>query len=417
MVRAEFWNYQSHEHTVVDFTKGMNAFVGTSNAGKSSAFRGLKWNLTNQPSGDEFIRLGTTEAAVLITWSDGHAIERRRNKGGSKNTYTLYKDGELLEEYTGFGSKVPPQILAVTGIDPDLKFNFANQLESAFLLSETPKVRAERIGNLEELGKIDAEVGVLNDDIKYKKKEQKEKTAELNALEKERNDYLSSLKKDKEKVETIKVLQEALIEKDKLLNTLETVHPRLLSLQENIKRIKGELEVSTRVINAWDEELPKKVETANRLVQLSMRLIEMKEEAASIRYMSSEQLDRLVELTDIVTRISTSYQRLSQTSDQLERIAKERETSTKGFSNRVSGIDYSNLDQQVERFTALFRAQRRLADVKEEQQEVESSVSHSNNEINKLLDLFVTTLRESEVCPTCFQETAEVEKKTIQEVI
>lgn len=410
-------NFQSHPDAEVKFTKGMNAIVGTSGAGKSVILRAIRWNNTNQPSGDGFISIGAKETEVAIDWSDGHTIVRTRNKGGSKNTYTLMKNGQVVEEYTGFGVLVPQPILDITGVDPELRFDFADQLEAPFLISATPKVRAETIGNMEELGKLDSELAVVNDDMRAKKNEQKEKMVELAGLEKEKNDLLYSVRRDEERVETLRFLREALIEKDKLLKEIEKSKPRLFELRLEYNHVEQEVHRTLKVLNGWDDSLPEQVNQVSRLLQLGVRMAEMKKEANAISYISEDKIHSLSELTDIVTQMASTHQRLLQLNSQMIRVRSEQ-TSIKGsFSLKTIGIDHSAVDREVERYTSLFRQQNHLVNVKNEQETVSESIKEFNRQIDAFLEEFVTALQDSEMCPTCFQDTKEIDKSVVQEAI
>ena len=44
-------NFQSHEHTEIEFGPGLNVIVGPSDYGKSAVVRALRWVLYNEPRG------------------------------------------------------------------------------------------------------------------------------------------------------------------------------------------------------------------------------------------------------------------------------------------------------------------------------------------------------------------------------
>lgn len=414
---VEIINYQSHDKTKVNLEKGINVFVGTSDSGKSAILRALKWNLTNTPAGDEFIKKGEREATVTVNWSDGHSVIRHRSKGGSKNTYELIKDGLSIEEYTGFGSKVPPLILEVTGIDPELKFNFANQLEAPFLLSDTPKVRAETVGNLEELGKIDTSLTEVNSDITYEKREQKEKTLELSGLEKEKNDLLQSLKRDELKKETLELLKDALIKKDKLLSDIEKSRPRLNQIVEEFNSVKEKVNISEAVVNGWDEKLPDQVEHVTRLNQLALRIKEIREDVNAVSFVNDSKISELSDLTDVVVELTDVYSKVSKLGTRLKRIDEDRMSVKGGYSPTVASLVSDELDNEVARFTALFKHKKHLSEVKTDQVDIKGKVITFNENINDLLEQFVTAMKESEVCPTCYQDTENINKEIVESAI
>ena len=62
--RVTLENFQSHKHSVIDFDEQLNVIVGPSDSGKSAIIRGIKWVLYNEPTGDYFIKEGSTECSV-----------------------------------------------------------------------------------------------------------------------------------------------------------------------------------------------------------------------------------------------------------------------------------------------------------------------------------------------------------------
>lgn len=410
IVGAEIHNFQSHDKTKVKFENGINVFVGTSDSGKSAILRALKWNLMNVPSGDEFIREGTKEAAVTIYFEDGHSVERRRSKGGTKNSYTLFKDGEILEEYTGFGGKVPGPILEVTRIDPDFSFNFANQLEAPFLLSDSPKVRAETIGNLEELGKIDSELTVLNQDVRDKKAEQRSTKTRMAEIEKERNELLKELNVSRVKAETIEELKGAIIEKSRIYDVIKKSADRIRHLESEIVVIRELIERAQRVLSKWDEQLVDHVYDMKRLEAILSRLVQLKSEASLLSYMNEEKLVRLTELSGYATEIVASYNRLVQLKNYLERNTDEEGKVRTSYSAKVSQMDMKAIDVEVARFTSLFSYNNRLLEIEKTKRSFELQLKESTVGIDRLLTEFVSALQEAEVCPTCLQVTTNIDE-------
>lgn len=412
----EIYNFQSHVDTVKELKDGLNGFVGTSDSGKSAILRALKWNLLNTPSGDEFIRKGTNEATVVTHWSDGHSVTRRRSTG-SINTYALSKDGIVLQEFTGFGGKVPPMILEVTGIDPNFSFNFANQLEAPFLLSESPKVRAETIGNLEELGKIDSELTKLNEDVRGKKQEQRSEQARLKSLESEKQTLVSEISADKEKMETLLFLKEAIVEKQRTFNVLEQSKNRILDLESELTELKQVISKAERVLAGWQEDLPERFGNFSRLESIVVRIISLRSELETIRYINSDTLDRLIELSALVSEVTTSYHRLVQLKDQVERNQSETIRLQGSYSTKAASLDMKKTDTEVERFMAIFSRNKRLLEIKEIERGLSQEITQSTKELDSLLTQFVDALQAAKTCPICFQTTDDINKHELEHSI
>ncbi len=153
-------NFQSHEHTEIELTDGLNVFVGPSDSGKSAILRALKWVLFNTPRGTDFIRTGAKECRVCLILNDGTEILRIRTHG-SVNRYVLRTpDGNELV-FQGFGNTVPEEITRLHGITPvhldqkELILHFGTQLESPFLLFESNQNKAKTIGRISGAHLID----------------------------------------------------------------------------------------------------------------------------------------------------------------------------------------------------------------------------------------------------------------------
>ena len=141
--RIELINFQSHKYTDLYFDDKVNVIIGPSDSGKTAIIRAIKWVLFNEPSGIDFIRKGTTESNVVLYFDDNLIIKRGRSK--SKNYYEITYPNGLEERFEGFGTKVPEEIIELTGIQKVeldgnnlISLNISDQLESPFLLTSTP---------------------------------------------------------------------------------------------------------------------------------------------------------------------------------------------------------------------------------------------------------------------------------------
>lgn len=173
-------NFQSHEHTEVEFNNGLNIIVGESNNGKTSILRGIMWVIDNQPLGTDFIMAGKDSCYVLIEYDDGTFIERGRTL---KDT-GYYKVGMVDEngnftrqEYRGFTNAVPVEIANIhqmpkVNITKDIEthLNVLSQLDGPFLLTESPLVKASAIGRITGTHVVDAAIKESNKTIQNNKK-------------------------------------------------------------------------------------------------------------------------------------------------------------------------------------------------------------------------------------------------------
>lgn len=417
ITKVEIHNFQSHVHTVADLYNDINVLVGTSDSGKSSFMRALKWNLMNSPSGSEFIRVGENEASVSVTWSDGHKVERKRNRTGSKNSYALLKDGVILEEYTGFGGSVPQKILEVTGINLDLTFNFANQLESAFLLSDSPKVRAETIGHLEELGRIDQELVGVNDDIRLNKKEQKAKQKELSVLESEYQQLKNGITQNQLRVDTVRMLKNSIEQKQLLYNQVNKSAERVRVIRELTSEIEEVIRKSGYIVSTWNEDMPNIVTNAQKIMQYMKRLESIQTELSTISYLESATLDNLQDLSNKATDISRNHERILHLQLQLNRVTKDIKENKGRINPKTAALDIRPIDLEVERYMALFKHRNTLTNIKKTSADTKNEIQGIGLSLERLLNEFVDALHNEEICPTCTQPTEQITFERIEQTI
>ena len=78
--KVQIRNFQSHDDLTLDIAPMLTTIVGPSDAGKSAVIRAIRWALFNEPSGTQYMRVGTDNTSVLITFTDGTTLLRARNK-------------------------------------------------------------------------------------------------------------------------------------------------------------------------------------------------------------------------------------------------------------------------------------------------------------------------------------------------
>lgn len=154
VARIEIENFQSHAHTVLEPAPGLTVITGPSDQGKSAVLRALRWVYLNEPTGTDFIRVGTSRARVAITLRDGTRVIRERTTTGSVNRYVVEAPGAEPVILEGFGREVPEPVREALGIrlvdlaGDKVHLGYAAQLEGPFLVGDKASVRAEAVGRL-----------------------------------------------------------------------------------------------------------------------------------------------------------------------------------------------------------------------------------------------------------------------------
>ena len=136
--RMELWDFESHEHTVVeDLSPGLNFVCGESNSGKTSLVRALKLVAYNEFD-PRSIRVGATKCQVLVETDRGTV---KVTRGPKNNLWEVTRKGEKTQHFDKVGKGVVLQAAEVIGLnvvtlgDVEVPVNIMDQMESHFMLS------------------------------------------------------------------------------------------------------------------------------------------------------------------------------------------------------------------------------------------------------------------------------------------
>lgn len=285
-------NFQSHEHTELVFSPGLNVIVGPSDYGKSALVRALRWLFFNEPKGANFIRVGARTCRVTVEMDDGTRITRLRTTGG-RNQYLLRKPGEEEKTFEGFGNEIPPEVIESSGmrkviIDDKnrVELNFGGQLEGPFLLTDNGAVRAKVIGQLGGVHILDWAQKSTATDLRRLREEE----GQLNA--------------------SIKDLEDALHAYDHLPLLEERIR-RLESLFCMIEEISRKIEALTEIAEQW-RELKSALESIDRLLNV-LSSVEQAEgeiqrlEALAKEYVYLSSLAEDLQRVDVQLRQAKSF--------------------------------------------------------------------------------------------------------------
>ena len=137
--RIEVWNFESHEHTVVDdLSPGINLFCGASNSGKSSlAGRVLKMVSYNDFD-PKSVRVGASKCVVQVDTDKGRV---RVTRGPKDNLWETTRKGGTTQYFDKVGTNIVPEAAEIIGLkmvtlgDVQIPVNIMDQLESHFMLA------------------------------------------------------------------------------------------------------------------------------------------------------------------------------------------------------------------------------------------------------------------------------------------
>lgn len=285
-------NFQSHEHSELEFDKGVNTIIGPSDSGKTAIIRALRWLVWNRPSGEAFRSNWGGDTVVILSIGPVHPdvglTEIYRCRSDSENIYGI--GAEVLgitDKYKAIKTDVPEEIQNVLNIND---VNLQMQLSRPFLLDDSPGDVAKhfnRVAHLDtidigmqnvqkELRKLESDISAgnvhiteLEDDLEqYSHLEELEgRIVVLESLEQQRN----GLAKDRAVLATlIRDLQEteAEIEQHAHIIKAEGAVNAVLKLYDQREVLEAQQDALNNIINELDEIETESMETGGYLLHL-----------------------------------------------------------------------------------------------------------------------------------------------------
>lgn len=255
-------NFQSIEDSEVEIS-GLTVITGPNNSGKSAIMRAIAGVFTNTP-GHQFVRHGTKQSTVTISFDDGNTVMWEKGKGVNK--YTV--NGKLLERV---GHGAPPEVEAL-GVRPITAGNepfwpqIGQQVSGQIFLLDRPGSHiAEVIADAER-------VGACNN--------------ALRAVEKDRRSASATLKVRKADVVTATASLEGFNGFDDALTAteaLEAAHASATKVRAGIEMVRGlghrsgtAKAACNRLVGVGDVQVPNTAEKAVKLGRALDKCLQLK---------------------------------------------------------------------------------------------------------------------------------------------
>ena len=301
-------NFQSHKKTFLEFHKGLNVIVGPTDSGKSAIIRALRWVVWNKPSGDAFRSTWGGNTHVSIE-TDSYSIARNK---GDHNNYVLRSTGEEeVIKFNAIGANVPDEIVQVLNMD---EVNLQQQLDTPFLLSESPGKVAAFLNKVAGIDLIDKSIKDIQKEIKDTERSIKIKRAQLKTKKQEVLAY--------DELEKIEMDIERLEELEKRRNTLsrhkKELTRRIISIQTILVKIKQEsaiLELKP-IVDLYIGKIEDKKKLEERYISLARKIKTIKSVNSKIQiYAGYVKLEEPVKI--LITKVNskavltTKYSRLN----------------------------------------------------------------------------------------------------------
>jgi exonuclease SbcC len=314
LTKAIIKNFQSHKNTVVDFVNGFNVIAGESNKGKTSILRAILWCIFNDPKGTDFIMTGEDICSVELQFSDGSVIVRERTTKSAGSYKVTHADGTYTE-YSGFNNEIPIQVInehqmPEVYITKDIKsrLNVAAQLDPAFLLSESPQVKAAAVGRIIGTQVVDSAIKNLSRDILGYNKKVKDLNTQIDGWNKELEAY-DDLDLIKEYIDTFEAMLSTRSQIENELNEvsdLYSLHNGYQIQRNQIKNILGSLPD----IDKYIPEIESALDVQSEIEELYSLMTQLEEIRVSIDdtevYLNTLPDDKVMEdvISDIESRIN-----------------------------------------------------------------------------------------------------------------
>jgi len=136
-------DFQSHKDSQLTLDPGVNVVIGSSDCGKSSIIRAIKWVTQNRPQGDSFRNnqlKPKEEVKVDLTFKEGSTVSRL--KSSKINSYVVGK-----KELKALRSDVPEEVKKLIRIK-EVNLQSQHPSDQYFLLTDSPGQVAKKFNEV-----------------------------------------------------------------------------------------------------------------------------------------------------------------------------------------------------------------------------------------------------------------------------
>ena len=340
-------NFQRHKNLELSFGPGVNAITGSSDVGKSTVIRALRWVLENRPQGVGFLNWDSDlkdGVSVTLIFQGGDEIIRQRTQ--TSNSYIV--NGVQLDAVR---TDIPKEVAEIANIHSCC---LQTQFSPYFLLQDTAGEVARKLNTVAGLEIISESLKSIGN---------VERTARANA---------ETAKEEAGAVRISLERLEPLTDAAEKFQRAESAREVLLSLQSKI----GKIQQTTKSLQQVNINL-----TRFASINTAMALVTKLKKDDSILTTVSEQL----------RKVKYSVNRLKEIQGKLG-----RETSLTAITRKIKVVQYEQeaLKDMKERKDALYSIITELASAKEEMKQKEVQIQTVQKELSQMK-------KELGQCPLC----------------
>jgi exonuclease SbcC len=343
---AEIKYYQRHEHSILEFDKGLNVIKGTSHSGKSSIWRALNWALQNRPLGEGFRSYFAPKGSLTSTGLEFNDAVIFRNKSDKENSYLV--NGKELK---AIKSDLPDEVLEASQMN---EVNLQGQDDPYFLILDSPGSVARKLNEAVGLDIIDESMSKVNSIVSK---------ANL----------------------ALKIIDEDIFKAENDLESLawiDEVGPKILKVQQGLQK------------KEW---------TNNRLYHLNKKMEEIRDCEDRIKEYSywlkvEDHYINLMWKFEKREKLRVDIGRLKYLIMQVTEYSKAVERDKEWLSVEDK---YVQLSQKVTRRQQLLVRIRQLKSVCKRIDEAEIVVNSANKHVRNLQSKYDSLLKSTNACPLC----------------
>jgi hypothetical protein len=287
--------------------------------------------VNNRPTGEEY-RSSWGGATSVILETDQDVITRLRSD--SENVYILND-----QEFKANKTEVPEEIVKALNLN---EINLQRQLDSPFLLSQTPGAVAEFFNRIANLDQIDKATQSVNSSIRKITSSIESKAEQRKSAKEDLQNY-KNLDEIEVEVEILERLEKDLYSQNSNLSVLKRLITQIERTNDQIEEIEPMLEMEP-ILNGLLEKVSIKKEKEAELSRLSNICREIKEKDREIR--KSEAIipagDKIDSLLILIREFKQKEQDHSKLSELLRKI--------EDCSDNIAFMDeeYTKLHKQFE---------------------------------------------------------------------
>ncbi len=466
--QLELKNFLSHDHSLINFDKGVTVIYGHNGAGKSSIIDAVKFALFGEKRGSQIsdlIRRGSEDLEVSLDFEigpDQYSITRMMSMGksGIKSRDAILKKNK--SELARTVSSVDDTVTGILGIDKDTFLNsvFVEQGEIDTLISKTRAERENTFSRIlglnllkeyaDELGKLSRDtegrlqsfsnvtenIDQMEASISGKEEEIRRINSEIASVSSEKSSISESLTKAEEEKNRIQASMAGLKAisntADSRKKAMEQIQIRVDRRTLDIKNLRDKLEALSREVDSdllskadaigdyftLSDTLPAKKEL---LKDLTSRVEQIEKMATEIKSLEqghraytlfenklNELRSKRPELEQKETKYRSEQNRIREIQVELDR----RRNTLNTISTRLKGqFEISEITPEtIQKLKDDLEVQKNDVDTKI--QEIRSSVGKINSDLKEINDN-KTLLSSSAKCPLCLQDLTEEHRARI----